>query len=229
MKTLKFIVLLTVMLVNVTPYIKDGKVEWKGNEAAAQYYTVEYDAETFTYYCHNFDSDDPAVYLFKGLVQCEAINNTYQHYIIKYYDNAMNILWENSFDENHNVKTECGAVIIEGGIQIQDARNNKFDETVYDLYFYRGKVGAYTLLPDGKYVQIKGTIHTHAVSRLQGGQSKPSEEDWVTLAKIGGNSPEYRTVIKSKIIAEDGIYCYWYEMDGTKSYVDPKGKIHTNQ
>ena len=41
MKTLKFIVLLTVMLVNVTPYIKDGKVEWKANEAAAQNYTYE--------------------------------------------------------------------------------------------------------------------------------------------------------------------------------------------
>src|SRR5574344_2709240 len=41
MKTLKFIVLLSVMLVNVTPYIKDGKVEWKTTQAAAQNYIIE--------------------------------------------------------------------------------------------------------------------------------------------------------------------------------------------
>ena len=41
LKTLKYIVLFTVMLVNVTPYIKDGKVEWKANEAAAQNYVCE--------------------------------------------------------------------------------------------------------------------------------------------------------------------------------------------
>ncbi len=75
MKTLKYIVLLTVMLVNVTPSIKDGKVEWKANEAAAQYYTVEYDFDTFTYYCHDFNSNNPALYLFQSVAQYEALNN----------------------------------------------------------------------------------------------------------------------------------------------------------
>ena len=42
MKTLKYIVLLTVMLVNVTPYIKDGKLEWKTTHAQAQAYTIEH-------------------------------------------------------------------------------------------------------------------------------------------------------------------------------------------
>ena len=49
MKTLKLIVLLTVMLVNVTPYIKDGKLEWKANEAAAQNYVCESNFFTFTW------------------------------------------------------------------------------------------------------------------------------------------------------------------------------------
>src|SRR5574344_1386048 len=42
MKTLKYIVLLTVMLVNMTPYIKDGKLEWKTTHAQAQIYTIEH-------------------------------------------------------------------------------------------------------------------------------------------------------------------------------------------
>src|SRR5574344_1855317 len=60
MKTLKYIVLLTVMLVNVTPYIKDGKVEWKANEAAAQYYTIE-DSGMGIWICGSYD--DPFITL----------------------------------------------------------------------------------------------------------------------------------------------------------------------
>jgi hypothetical protein len=56
MKTLKYIVLLTVMLVNVTPYIKDGKLEWKANEAAAQFYTIEYDIKRGQYLCGDLEN-----------------------------------------------------------------------------------------------------------------------------------------------------------------------------
>ena len=60
MKTLKFIVLLTVMLVNVTPYIKDGKLQWKATQAAAQYYTIE-DTGMGIWICGS--EDDPFITL----------------------------------------------------------------------------------------------------------------------------------------------------------------------
>jgi hypothetical protein len=41
MKNLKKLLLLGVMLVNVMPYLKDGKVEWKAAQAEAQTYTCE--------------------------------------------------------------------------------------------------------------------------------------------------------------------------------------------
>jgi hypothetical protein len=41
MKNLKKLLLLGVMLVNVMPYINNGKVEWKTTQAEAQYYTIE--------------------------------------------------------------------------------------------------------------------------------------------------------------------------------------------
>ena len=49
MKNLKKILLLGIMLVNLMPYFKDGKVELKGAEVAAQTYTCESNFFTFTW------------------------------------------------------------------------------------------------------------------------------------------------------------------------------------
>jgi hypothetical protein len=57
MKNLKKILLLGIMLVNLMPYLKEGKVELKSTEVAAQYYTIE-DTGLGIYICGEYDNPE---------------------------------------------------------------------------------------------------------------------------------------------------------------------------
>jgi hypothetical protein len=150
--------------------------------------------------------------------------------IVYDYETFTETLWSNSFNADGSILTECGGYKIGDRYQLLDCSNNKTNFTSFEYFRFPGDVRVYTLLPDGTYEAISGIIHTHPTPVSSGGHPEPtSPDDWNCLAAIGGNSPGYQGVIKGEVVSENGTYTYYFEEDGSRTYIDPNGRKYKNQ
>lgn len=161
-------------------------------------------------------------------IQCEDLSDS-QHFEKENISEA----YEYFSDAATSNPIEQGGFLLEdGSIFIISDANNAADTTRYPKLNDKNNDGyAYIALPpDGRLLKVFGIIHTHPNKNTAGYEYKPkSPEDWNSLASIGGNHPDHRIDIQGYIYTPDGIYTYWFQSDGTRSYMDPNRNYFHNQ
>jgi hypothetical protein len=212
MKTLKLIVLLTVMLVNVTPYIKDGKVEWKTNEAAAQNYTYECESNFFQrlfgkHMCVNQDNEDD--WFWGGTHEC--IKESYECICSKCNDlyecNSRGVFCNYCYQN-----VEMNALIYENGsTEFLDASSNGAAKCKFPTPEIRSDGFPYH--NNQKVLQL---YHTHTRSESQGYNLEPSPQDFTVLEAYGGKNHPTVVIGQVKAIVDNSMYLYFFDYSGSK-------------